>query len=383
MQIEKEPATYVVDADSHILEPPELWETYLEDKYRDRAIKIVHPAEGGEQLVIDNRVILPGGLAILGGVESDRQRLLDPASGFTYLDGAPAASMFGDARLELYEEWGVDAGLALPTIGILWDVDDIELGNAYARAYNRWLYDFQAADRGRIITACHLHLKDPEEALRELRRCLELGFKAVFLPPERPGGKPLGHPDFAPIWRELEEAGVPAVLHVVVRLAQVAQAASVVGHWYDRGQAPRLYSFGLGAIFQIIPAVCAMVVDGLFDQFPKLKVLCVEAGAGWAAYIMDRLDEKYRAFGFSVPLELGKPSEYFRRNLWFSAEPEERTIGAMMDLVGEDRIVWGSDYPHVDSHIDAAHHIRTSIADLPAHRRRLVLGENARALFQL
>ncbi|MFQ5426903.1 MAG: amidohydrolase family protein, partial [Gaiellales bacterium] len=348
-----------------------------------RAIKIVRSAAGGEQLVMDNQVVLPGGLAMLGGVEMDRARLLDPEGGHSYMDAAPAASMFGDARLELYERWRVDAGLALPTIGILWDVDDIDLGNAYARAYNNWLYDFQAADRSRIITACHLHLKDPVEALRELRRCLALGYRAVFLPPERPLGKPLIHPDFAPIWHELEEAGVPAVLHVVVRLRRMARPAGVLAEWYEPGEAPRVFGFGLGATLQVIPAVSAMVVDGLFDRFPALRVLCVEAGAGWAAYLMDRLDAKYRHFGFSNPLELGRPSEYFRRNLWFCAEPEERTIGAMMDLVGEDRIVWGSDYPHIDSHIEAASQIRAGVAGLSEERRRRVLGENARALFGL
>ncbi len=126
-----------------------------------------------------------------------------------------------------------------------------------------------------------------------------------------------------------------------------------------------------------------MVLDGLFDRFPRLKVLVVEAGCGWAPYAMDRLDEKHEHFGFANPLELGRPSEYFRRNLWFCAEPAERTIGAMMDLVGEERIVWGSDYPHVDSHAEASSRIRASVARLPARRQKLLLGENARALFQL
>lgn len=370
----------VVDGDSHILEPPDLWTTYLEDRYKDRAIKIVR-SDGREQLWMDNEVLLPGGLPVLGGVDVDREWLLDPESGLSYLDAAPPSSMDGDARLKMYDEQGIGAGLALPTIGILWDVDDVDLGNAYARAYNRWLYDFQAPDRSRIITACHLHLKDPDEALRELRRCLALGFKAVFLPPERPQGKPLTHPDFAPIWRELEETGVPAVLHLVVRLRSLR--TSFANQWYELGQTPRLFAFALGATMQVIPAVSSMVTDGLFDLFPRLKVLCVEAGAGWAAYLMDRLDAKYRHFGFGNRLELGRPSDYFRRNLWFCAEPEERTIGAMLDLVGDERILWGSDFPHVDSCMEAPSQIRASVAGLSEGRRRAVLGGNARRLFGL
>lgn len=380
MSLVQESAELVVDGDSHILEPPDLWTTYLEDKYKERAIRIVRE-NGREQLWVDDEMLLPGGLPVLGGVHVDRERLLDPSSDLTYLDAAPKSSMDGRARLELYDRQQVTAGLALPTIGILWDVDDVDLGNAYARAYNSWLYDFQAPDRERIITACHLHLKDPDEALRELKRCLDLGFKAVFLPPERPGGKPLTHPDFAPIWRELEETGVPAVMHLVVRLKGLR--GSSASQWYETGEAPRQFSFALGAPMQIIPAVCAIVTDGLFDRFPRLKVLCVEAGAGWAAYVMDRLDAKYRHFGFETPLELGRPSDYFRRNLWFCAEPEERTIDAMLDLVGEERILWGSDFPHVDSCMEAPEQIRASVSGLSDARRRAVLGENARQLFGL
>jgi len=83
-----------------------------------------------------------------------------------------------------------------------------------------------------------------------------------------------------------------------------------------------------------------------------------------------------------APMKL-KPSDYIRRNCWFVAEPEERTIGAMLDLVGEDKILWGSDYPHVDSTLAAPNLIRRSIAGLSPTRQAAVLGENARRVFGL
>ncbi len=113
----------------------------------------------------------------------------------------------------------------------------------------------------------------------------------------------------------------------------------------------------LGGFAQVVPAAMTMVADGLFDRFPRLKVLCVEAGCGWAPYMMDRLDEKYEHLGWTHPTKL-KPSDYFRRNLWVVAEPEERTIGAVMDLMGEERVLWGSDFPHIDSTLEAPKLIR-------------------------
>lgn len=127
-----------------------------------------------------------------------------------------------------------------------------------------------------------------------------------------------------------------------------------------------------------MPARMAMVMDGLFDEFPKLEVLAIEAGCCRVPYATDRLDEKYQHFfGCDLKLELGKPSEYFRRNLWFVGEPEERSIGAALELVGEDRILWNSDSPHIDSHALAVDQLKRSIAQLPEKSQNAVLGGNA------
>ncbi len=110
-------------------------------------------------------------------------------------------------------------------------------------------------------------------------------------------------------------------------------------------------------------------------------MVVVEAGAGWVGYIMDRLDEKYQRFGSDSMRH--PPSEYFRRNVYTVFDPTERSIDSTLDLLGEDHLMWGSDYPHIDSHINAADEIRASVSELSEDRRRRVLGENARRLFQM
>ena len=279
----------------------------------------------------------------------------------------------------MLDAWGVDAGVLFPTVGILWDVEDNGLATAYARAYNNWVNDFAAHNRRRIIPIAHLALQDPEAALAELRRCLKLGFKGIFVAPETIGGKRFSHSDFDPIWRECEEAGIPACLHVIVRFNR---RPPLLGDYYQPGEFRAVWGFALGGFAQIVPAAMTMVADGLFDRFPRLKVLCVEAGCGWAPYMMDRLDEKYEHLGWTFPTKM-KPSDYFRRNLWVVAEPEERTIGTVMDLMGEDRVLWGSDFPHIDSTLEAAKLIRGSIASLSTERQRKLLGANALGVFPM
>ena len=368
----------VIDCDSHVMEPANLWQEYLEPEFRDRAIRIEGDDNGGERLVIAEQVVLPGGLAGLGGVANDRAELF--SGKLRYIDGCPPASYEPAARGELLDEWGVHQCVTFPTIGILpMPTDDMELVNAYCRAYNTWQSEFMQGLPGRVIGVAMINWRDVPEAARELERCLKLGFRGLFVPPETVNEKSPSHPDFDPIWNQTEEAGVPGCLHVIVRFSGSAVSFA---SWHA-AQPPRgpLFGFGLGATGQMIPALSSMVVDGFFDRHPRQNILSVEAGCGYAAYLMDRLDEKHSVLSaISPPLDL-RPSEYIARNCYFVAEPEERTIGAMLSLVGERNILWGSDYPHIDSTLEAPRLIRQSIGQLSAEQQRAVLGDNARRLF--
>lgn len=368
----------IIDCDSHVMEPADLWQNYLEEKYRDRAIRI-EVEDGSERLLIAEQTVLPGGLAGLGGANLDRREIF--SGKFTYADGCPDASYDGNARLRLLDEWGVDGCVVFPTIGILpIPTDDLDLINAYFRAYNNWQADFQQASTTRIVPIAVVNWRDVDSAAQELERCLKMGFKGLFVPPEVIDGNRPGAPHFDPLWRQLAEANLPGCLHVIVRFSGSAVPFS---QWHQvQPSVGPTFGFGLGAPGQMIPALSAMVLEGLFDRFPTLKVASVEAGCGWAAYLMDRLDEKHALLGALAPKPLDlKPSEYVQRNCYFVAEPEERTIGAMLDLVGEDKIVWGSDFPHIDSTLEAPNLIRESIAPLSAERQAAVLGDNACKLF--
>ncbi len=373
---------FVVDMDSHVMEPPDLWENYLEEKFLDRAIRIRRRDDGVEELVVDNKVIFSGPLSALGGVE------LDAVESFTrpdlsYIDGCPPASYDTRARVQLLDEWGVDAGVVFPTVGILWDKEeDPELAMAYARAYNNWQWDFARPALQRILPIAHIPLYDVDLAVTELKRCLQLGFKGMFLAPEPVCGKRPSHPDFDPLWQLMVDADLPVCIHLIVRFDRIVNLSAT--NWWD-GSVERsnmIFSFSLGGTMQLIPAVAALVCDGLFDRHPRLKMAIVESGAGYVRYLMDRMDEKYARFSKINPLKRW-PSEYVRDNFWFVMDPSEGSIDAQCDLVGEDKFLWGSDYPHIDSHINAVAEVQQALAPMSEARRQLVLGENARRLFNL
>ena len=153
-----------VDADGHILEPPDLWETYLEPKYRDRALRFVVDENGLEELEIGGQRSLmsrrgfPSTLGAMGDPDL-RAMQLDPER--TYLAEAPFGSMDPDERLKVLDAEGIDAVVLYTTIGLLWEaeLDDAELSQAYTRAYNRWICEF-CAGNDRLVPTAHLSLSD-------------------------------------------------------------------------------------------------------------------------------------------------------------------------------------------------------------------------------
>jgi uncharacterized protein len=368
----------VIDADSHVLEPRDLWVDYLEAQYRPHAIRI-EEHDGVEALLIADTPVLVGSLAGLGGSHLDP--LAAFASGMHYEDGNPPASYDPAARVALYDDQGITAGLVFPTIGILpVPSEDEALKSAYCRAYNRWQAEFAATAPDRILAVASLNFGDPEEAARELDTCIAAGFKGVFLPPEPISLRRPGDAAYDPIWARCAEAGVAVCMHVIVRFGGGGVPYQT---WADTAPG-LLFGFALTAPGQIIPTLSTMVLDGVFDRHPSLQVVCVEAGCGWAPFVMDRLDDKQRRLGGLVAAPLQhKPSDYLKRNVWYVAEPHEKTIPAVVDLVGADHVLWGSDFPHIDADVHANAVILDALAPLPEALRRGVLGENAAKLLRL
>jgi uncharacterized protein len=356
-------AVTVIDCDAHVLEPATLWQEYLEPPFRDRAIRI-EVRDGMEQLIIGEQVVLQGVVAGLGGAEADKADVF--GGKLTYLHDNPPDTFDPHARAARMDEWGISTSVVFPTIGILpFPTDDLDLASAYCRAYNRWIDDFCRAAPGRFHPVALVNWRDVDSARRELERCIGRGFKGLFVPPETIDGRRPGDPHFDPIWAVCHEAGIPGCFHVIVRFEG---AAVPFAAWHATSPG-LIFGFGLGGAGQLIPAVASVIVDQLFVRFPRLKIVSVEAGCGFAPYLMDRLDAKYEAFRKVVPLPR-PPSEYIRTNCYFVAEQGERTIGTALELVGNDRILWGSDYPHVDA-LDIGRHLPRDWPELARNAARV------------
>lgn len=376
----------LVDADGHILEPPDLWERYLEPQYRDRAIRICVDRHGLEYVEINgqkSRVLRAGVLGALGGAYQDPRELLTPGK-VMYWESAQRTPGAIDptARVRELDAAGIDIALLYPTIGIVWEGEcaDPELSAAYTRAYNNYLFDFCSLYPDRLIPIAHVNLLDVDLAVAEVER-VKGKAKGIFTTPVPRNGRPVGDRYYDPFWAACEAAGLPVATHVQVRPDSLGQGMyAPTGEpapeknplWFTFMQLTEDSRLGLNCVFQ----------GGVLERFPSLRYVVLEIGCGWLPSWMERADGKYEMFGFTTDLQR-KPSELWRRNCWVSAEADEACIPEIARTIGAQRILWATDYPHIDAYKNPVKELREHIAALSPEDQDWILGKSAIELYRL
>jgi predicted TIM-barrel fold metal-dependent hydrolase len=374
-----------VDADGHVLEPPDLWDRYLEARWRDHPMGVRKDAQGLEYLEIDGRESkmvrrgLPGGLGAMDLV-GDIPRPSRPPSGLAYLDNAGLGAFDAKERLARLDQENLDLAVLYPTLGVLWEAEceDLALAQAYTRAYNRWIVDFCRDGAGRLVPIAHVSLGLPEEAEREVTRAARDGVKGVFIAPFVMTRKAPGHPDHDRVFRAAEEAGLPIGIHPTFE-----------PFWAAPGRFGRMTDASLSFIINVTAAdavrhaFTSFFQFGVFDKFPRLKVVVLESGAGWIGYWLERMNTVYGTpLGRNVPLR-EKPSVYFRRQCWISCDPDERSLAGVIPLVGEDRFFWASDFPHPDHAPRYLSELEELVGMLPPATGWKLMSDNVRAAYGL
>jgi uncharacterized protein len=369
-----------VDADGHILEPADLWQKYIDPKYRDRAVRIDHDEKGWEVLLFDNKPaeVVRGTLGALGGVGMNPDEFFIPGNK-TYMDGCPPGSYDPKARLKVMDDEGIDIAMLYPTIGIFWEgwVQDPKLATAYSRAYNRWIVDFCSYDKKRLFPIAHISLIDPEGAVEETIRAKKDGCVGVYLSPDMVARshKHFDHPDFVRFWETVQDLQMPVGFHVVVR------DQPSFNEWIRKDEDFGLFNFTFLAI-DVMAGFTQMMALAMFEKYPRMKCTVLESGANWISAWLDRMDHKYIPMRSRSSLKM-KPSEYFYRQCVVSADPDETMTAQVVEHIGADYFVWASDYPHIDSSFGVAKEIRERIEPLPVEAQRKVLGGNAIRFYNL
>ena len=334
----------VMDSDMHIMEPPDMWERYIDPEFRSiaprgitsenvRDLRIVFPGNGDKP---SHRPVARG--SVFRGRNFERNQKL-------YADHA-RRGWTTDCQLEAMDLEGIDVSVLFPTRGltVLTSPDrEPRFAAAIARAYNDWMYDLCAPDTKRLLGAGMISVYDIQDAVKETQRCVkELGFVAVFLRSNVVNGKNWHDPYYEPLWDTLEELDIPLGFHEAVS-SGVNRSGE---HFEPNFGLRRIY----GQPFEQMLGLGSFLCGGIMERHPKLKVAFLEANCSWAPWLVWRMDEMYELEGdVSMPELTMAPSEYFKRQCYVSVEPDETPVRHMIEDFGSDQLVFSTDYPHGDS----------------------------------
>jgi predicted TIM-barrel fold metal-dependent hydrolase len=278
-------------------------------------------------------------------------------------------------RIKDMDRDGVDAEVIYGILGAASRLNDREAANAMLRIYNDWLKAFCSHYPDRQIGLACLPYGDIDEAVAEIHRVARMGFRGLELSCSW-DMEPMWHPLWEPLWKAVEEVDLPLHFHTFPTTPPRARDGV-------SGQVRRAAMFTGVSAFQmgLINIIAALIGAGVLERHPRLRISFGESGTGWLPYALDRMDFEYED-RFRDLIKL-KPSEYWRRQC--KATFQFDAIGTrLVDDIGVETLMWGSDYPHADGvWPESSKYIAEQFAGLPPEVVHKITCENAGKFYRL
>jgi len=369
-----------ISADSHIVEPAHCYVDNIERKYFDSAPKVVRREQNG---VVSDMFIIEGMNAPVP-VMSVSSAGRDPRESF--LSGTVEDALQGgwdpQARIADQDRDGIAAEVLYPSVGmVLCSHPDGDYKQACMSAYNRWLEGYCSAHPDRLLGLGQTAVRSVEEAVADLRRFKDIGFKGVMLP---------GYPDtefdyndrrFDALWEAAVGLDMPVTFHILT-----TNHPRSGKDWSKPDYRGGSRMNGFHGIIRGVQDIMGMFIfDGILDRFPALRLVCTEADAGWVPHFLHRLDHVYKRFyGTLKGVDLSKlPSEFFLENIYVTFQ-DDWSAFKMTHLMNPKRLMWANDYPHGDSTWPNSQPLlEKHTAHLGDAEKLLILRDNVRELYKL
>ena len=371
----------IVSSDDHVLEPPDLWTSRIEPKYRDRAPRMFRREEDNTDWWICDGVRSLG----VGGSGGDQVgvRFEDPDKltiEGTFENVRPGAYI-PEEHVKDMEIDGIDVSLVYPTVGLqlYMTVPDGDLFREICRVYNGWLAEFCSANPKRLKGVAMLDVEDISWAVREMERCANLGLAGAMISVYPAEDRAYDSPEYEPLWAEAQDLRMPLSLHVTTNRAGPGGAA--VKHEEFNA------AFLTNIDHWVRMSLSHMIFSGVFERYPMLQVGSIEMELSWVPHFLDRLDYNYtqrpKTGKWHTFKEDMMPSDYFHRNVFLGFQEDH--LG-MRDrhIIGVDNLLWGSDYPHAEGTFPYSRQVLDEIlADCTDEEQAKIVGGNARRVYRL
>jgi predicted TIM-barrel fold metal-dependent hydrolase len=369
----------IISGDGHIdlkWLPHDLFVAHVPAKWKAQAPRVVETTEGKHWWAEGKDLAkLPfGTLANLEPPARGVSKHLDRMYEFGFFDGAPHPTTPA-LRLKDQEIDGIDAEVMYGILGISRLLEDRELLHEVYRIYNDWAADFCKTHPQRFAALACIPNDDPARAAAELRRAAKIGLKGADFAVST-AVKPIWHRDWDPLWAAADETGLPISFHTTGYALRRPDTEQMAQEYASQVRATGLTLFQMaGAEF-----LAGIVFSGALERYPGMKFVLGECGVSWIPYVLARMDDEYEDQFQHLNFSL-KPSELWRRQ-GYTTFQHETTLADVLHLVGEDNVMWGSDYPHPDGiWPDSQQVLAADLGRLEATARRKVTCENAGKLY--
>ena len=362
----------IVDTDTHQMESLAMWERYIDPRFKAAAPRL-GDVGGRQALTVEGESL----------TAEDKYPFSTPdflaalMRGMQRFERARAGGFGAASRLEDMDEQGVDVQILYPTVGgqILGrEFRDPELLDACCRAYNDWTAEYTSAAPDRLRWAAMLPLQDVDLALAEAHRAAANGCAGYYMRPNPICGRNLYHRDYFLLWAEIEKLDRPICIH-----------DSGSPHLSSYGERMDTHTTGhiLAHPFEAMSAMMSLIWYGVFEHFPRLTVVHVEADAGWLPYLLQRMEQHWDFSGNAEHPDLKmRPTEYFKRNVFVACRGDEMTLPSVVQLAGDDNVVFNTDYPHPDGTWPWGME-RLHAQPIAEDSKRKILWDNAARAFRL
>lgn len=350
---------YVIDADGHVVEPLSLYREYTDPKWRE----LVPKGRPYKMLNVGKPL----------GVPEATDEVPRPSENPRML---PGGDRDPHVRVKDMDTDLIDVAVCFPSLATsLCALDNIELEAAMLTAYNRWMADHCAPYPKRLKGVMMVAMRDMDLAVKEIRRCAKEPWVVGICVSGHMDDKNLDHPFFYPLWAEAQEQDMPICVH-----AGTARPPYPLGTLELGNNFFLLHSMQHPMEQQ--RAVGALIGGGVLDRFSRVRFAFLESGCGWVPWFMERLDERFEKLRQHVPLCMKSPREHMTGpQCFFACDPDESSVEHFLAVMGEDRLIYASDYPHWDAKFPGTVEMIAARTTLSDRQKAKVLGGNAMRLF--
>ena len=359
----------LVSADSHVIEPRNLWVDYIEPAFKEKAPRVVTDPAGlkGDHFIVEGLepTKVAGGFA--AGIPSEKLKKHKERSS---MDDCPLGAFIPEERLPDMELDGIEAEVIYTTHGFgLFSLTDAPFQQAIFRAYNTWMGEFCSYDPKHLIGLGLVPLLDVEEGIKELKRCAKLGLRGGTIMVSPPEGLGYDDPIYEPFWAVAEDLNMPLSLHLGT------------GHGPESKMAGKFKNnvnlLRMSLPHEVQRSLAEILFSGVLERYPGLKIVSAENDIGWMPHFLHRADYYYTKHIYEMPTSLKMlPSEYAKGQFLITFMDDPPGV-RLADVYGEDNYAWASDYPHTDSTFPNSRRVvEENFAGVSAEIKRKITRDN-------